>query len=164
MQSPKFTLIAGLLVSLLTLSGCFPSVYKIDIQQGNIITQDMINQLRPGMTKAQVKYLMGSPLILDPFHANRWDYIYSIQPGGGAIRQENVILTFDTSEQLAGLAGDFLPGMTRDEEILGGKAHTGSSSSTGSDSTDKSLEEQIQHEVDSAEPIPVPVPDTLDHQ
>lgn len=161
MQNPKFTLIAGVIVSMLTLSGCFPSVYKIDIQQGNIITQDMINQLRPGMTKAQVNYLMGSPLILDPFHANRWDYIYSIQPGGGAIRQENVALSFDSNGQLAGLAGDFLPGMTRDEEILGGKPHTGSGSTT--DGSGNSLEQQIQHEVDSTELIPVPVPDVLEH-
>lgn len=148
------------MIGLLTLSGCFPSVYKIDIQQGNIITQNMINQLRPGMTKAQIKYLMGTPLIMDPFHADRWDYIYSIQPGGGAIRQENVVLLFDRSEQLSGLAGDFLPGMTRDEEILGGQPQQGDSD-TGIDSKG-SLEEQIRHEVDSAEVIPIPVPDVIE--
>ena len=160
MQKPKFTLFSGIMIGLLTLSGCFPSVYKIDIQQGNIITQDMINQLRPGMTRAQVRYLMGSPLITDPFHANRWDYIYSIQPGGGAMQQENVSLTFNADNQLIGLAGDFLPGMTRDEEILGGKPTTGTSGSTSRDGSG-SLEEQIQREVDSTETMDIPIPDTL---
>lgn len=161
MQKPKFTLISGIMIGLLTLTGCFPSVYKIDIQQGNIITQDMINQLRPGMTRAQVRYLMGSPLIVDPFHADRWDYIYSIQPGGGAMQQENVALTFDQNSQLVGLAGDFLPGMTRDEEILGGQSRP--ATPTGRPATDGSgsLEEQIQREVDSAEMIDVPIPDRL---
>lgn len=160
MQTLKITLLTGIILALCTFSAC--SVYKIDIQQGNIITQDMINQLRPGMTKAQVKYLMGSPLILDPFHANRWDYIYSIQPGGGALRQENVVLTFDTNEQLAGLAGDFLPGMTRDEEILGGKPNSSSHPQNSSkDNTNGNTENHIQKEVDDAELIPIPVPDTL---
>ncbi len=159
MQKPKFTLFSSIIIGLLTLSGCFPSVYKIDIQQGNIITQDMINQLRPGMTRAQVWFLMGSPLITDPFHANRWDYIYSIQPGGGAMQQENVSLTFNTDNQLIGLAGDFLPGMTRDEEILGGKP-TGTTGSTPTDGSG-SLEEQIQREVDSTETMDIPIPDTL---
>ncbi|MFD1259340.1 outer membrane protein assembly factor BamE [Entomomonas asaccharolytica] len=160
MQKPKFTLFSGIMIGLLTLSGCFPSVYKIDIQQGNIITQDMINQLRPGMTRAQVRYLMGSPLITDPFHANRWDYIYSIQPGGGAMQQENVSLTFNADNQLIGLAGDFLPGMTRDEEILGGKPTIGTSGSISTDGSG-SLEEQIQREVDSTETMDIPIPDTL---
>lgn len=158
MQTPKFSLIAGMIMGLLTFSGC--SVYKIDIQQGNIITQDMINQLRPGMTKAQIKYLMGTPLIQDPFHANRWDYIYSIQPGGGALRQENVVLSFDANEQLAGLAGDFLPGMTRDEEILGGKPTDAGHRQSPTDK-DNNVEKHIQKEVDDAELIPIPVPDTL---
>lgn len=149
------------MIGLLTLTGCFPSVYKIDIQQGNIITQDMINQLRPGMTRAQVRYLMGSPLIVDPFHADRWDYIYSIQPGGGAMQQENVALTFDQNSQLVGLAGDFLPGMTRDEEILGGQSRPATPTGRPATYGSGSLEEQIQREVDSAEMIDVPIPDRL---
>ena len=71
----------------LFLSGCtkdkIPGVYRINIQQGNDITQDMVSQLKPGMTKNQVAYVMGTPLIIDTFHPNRWDYIYSFHPGNG---------------------------------------------------------------------------------
>lgn len=154
MQKSKFILITGIMISLLPLSGCFPSVYKIDIQQGNIITQDMVNQLRPGMTRAQANYVMGTPLILDPFHANRWDYIYSIQPGGGKMHQENISLFFSQNNQLTGLSGDFLPGKTREEEILNGQS--AESSSASSATRDGTLEEQIKHEVDSVKSEPVP--------
>lgn len=58
-----------------------PFVYRIDIQQGNVITQDMVDQLRPGMSKRQVQFILGAPLLVDPFHAQRWDYIYLYEPG-----------------------------------------------------------------------------------
>lgn len=107
--------------SLLTLSaGCsFPGVYKLDIQQGNIITQNMIDQLRPGMTSRQVRFIMGTPITTDVFSPQRWDYIYSIQPGGGRRYQEQISLFFDENDQLIGLSGDFLPGISKDQEILG---------------------------------------------
>lgn len=65
-----------LLVSLLLLTGC--SVYRPDINQGNYIAKDMVDQLKPGMTKEQVEYLMGPAMVADPFHVNRWDYLYTI--------------------------------------------------------------------------------------
>ena len=86
----------------------FPGVYKIGIPQGNIITQDMVDQLRPGMTKRQVIFVMGTPLVRDPFHQDRWDYIYSFQPGGGERGQERVSVFFD-DDQLISLTGDFTP-------------------------------------------------------
>lgn len=152
MQKSKFILIGGFFISLLTLSGCFPSVYKIDIQQGNIITQDMVNQLRPGMSRAQVNYLMGTPLILDPFHANRWDYIYSIQPGGGTMHQENITLFFNEGNQLVSLSGDFQPGKTREEEIQDGSRS--SQTTTTEDTGD--LESQIRDEVDNVRSADIP--------
>ncbi|HCL77559.1 MAG TPA: outer membrane protein assembly factor BamE, partial [Pseudomonas sp.] len=89
MQNTKLMLSSLTLVGLFALAGCsFPGVYKVDIQQGNVVTQDMIDQLRPGMTRSQVRFIMGSPLITDTFHASRWDYLYSIQPGGGQRQQE----------------------------------------------------------------------------
>ena len=88
MQKAKLMLTSLTLVGLAALAGCsFPGVYKIDIQQGNVVTQDMIDQLKPGMTRRQVRFIMGNPLITDTFHANRWDYLYSIQPGGGQRQQ-----------------------------------------------------------------------------
>jgi outer membrane protein assembly factor BamE len=71
------------LIPLMLLSGCgfvprIPGVppYRIDIQQGNFISQDMVGQLKPGMSKDQVKQLLGTPLLTDIFHADRWDYVY----------------------------------------------------------------------------------------
>jgi len=86
----------------------FPGVYKIGIPQGNIITQDMVDQLRPGMTKRQVIFVMGTPLVRDPFYQDRWDYIYSYQPGGGERGQERVSVFFE-NDLLVSFTGDFVP-------------------------------------------------------
>lgn len=104
---------ALLLLSLLTAcSGIgsmdFPGVYKISIPQGNIITQEMVDQLRPGMTKRQVIFVMGTPLVRDPYHQNRWDYIYSFQPGGGIRGQERITVHF-VDDLLVNFTGDFVP-------------------------------------------------------
>jgi len=82
-----------------------PLVYRIDVQQGNVIEQDMINKLKPGMDKNQVKYIMGTPPITDPFHSNRWDYVYSMEPGGGERQQRRITLYFQ-DEKLAYVDGD----------------------------------------------------------
>jgi len=82
-----------------------PLVHRIDIQQGNVIEQEMINKLRPGMDKNQVKFIMGTPLITDPFHSNRWDYVYSMEPGGSERQQRRVTLYFK-DEKLAYVDGD----------------------------------------------------------
>ncbi len=86
----------------------FPGVYKISIPQGNIITQEMIDQLRPGMTKRQVIFVMGTPLVRDPFHQDRWDYVYNFQPGGGIRGQERVSVYFE-NDALINFTGDFVP-------------------------------------------------------
>ncbi len=98
----------------LTLAGCetiltnLPGVYMIDIEQGNMIDQAMIDQLRPNMTKRQVLYIMGSPMLADTFHEKRWDYLYSDQPGGEARMQKRVSLFFN-GDNLMGVQGDFRP-------------------------------------------------------
>lgn len=98
------------LAVLLSLSACstdkIPGVYRIDIQQGNEVTQDMINQLQPAMTKSQVAYVMGTPLLIDTFKPNRWDYLYSYQPGGEEREQRRVTLYFDDNEKLSHIEGD----------------------------------------------------------
>jgi len=65
-----------------------PGVYKIPIQQGNLITQEMVNELRPGMTKQQVRYLLGTPLLIDTFQEDRWAYLYTNRPGTKSINVE----------------------------------------------------------------------------
>ncbi len=98
----------------LSFTGCsttlnnLPGVYSLGIQQGNIITQDMINQLRPNMTKRQILYIMGSSMLVDVFHQNRWDYLYSEQPGGEARMQKRISLYFN-DDKLIGVQGDFRP-------------------------------------------------------
>lgn len=97
-----------LLTACETIMTNLPGVYSIDIEQGNMIDQAMVDQLRPNMTKRQVLYIMGSPMLADTFHDQRWDYLYSEQPGGEARVQKRVSLYFN-GENLAGVQGDFRP-------------------------------------------------------
>ncbi|WP_374088528.1 outer membrane protein assembly factor BamE [Methylomicrobium lacus] len=85
-----------------------PGVYTVDVQQGNIVDQAMVDQLRPGMSKRQVLYIMGSPMLKDPFHENRWEYLYSNQPGGEDRQQKRITLRFE-GDKIVGLQGDFKP-------------------------------------------------------
>lgn len=62
----------------LLLSGCL-TVYKTEIQQGNVVTQEMIDKLKPGMTRSQVRFVLGTPLVTDMFHPARWDYYYYLR-------------------------------------------------------------------------------------
>lgn len=110
-RCPSFSA-AILLISASLLGGCsnleFPWVYRINIDQGNIITQDMVNELKPGMTREQVKFVMGSPLIADSFHENRWDYIYTLLDAKGKHTRHNLTVLF-TDDKLVALNGDFMP-------------------------------------------------------
>ncbi len=79
----------------------------------------MVDQLRPGMTKRQVIFVMGTPLVRDPFHQNRWDYIYSYQPGGGERGQERVSVFFE-DDALVSFSGDFTPSEPEEETVASG--------------------------------------------
>jgi len=85
-----------------------PDVYKIDVQQGNVIEDEMLNKLQPGMTKRQVNYILGTPVIVDVFHQDRWDYVYSFKPGAKARKQHRVSLFFK-DDKLVRLEGDVKP-------------------------------------------------------
>ena len=85
--------------------------YKMDIQQGNVVTSKMMLQLRPGMTKSQVRFIMGTPLLVDSFHADRWDYFYQMRKDGKIIEQRRVILVFE-GDALAHVRGDVIPAGT----------------------------------------------------
>jgi len=80
----------------------------MDIQQGNVITSDMLLKLRPGMSKSQVQFIMGTPLLVDSFHTNRWDYFYQFRKQGKIINQHRVILDFE-GDSLARVRGDVVP-------------------------------------------------------
>ncbi|WP_106475808.1 outer membrane protein assembly factor BamE [Phytohalomonas tamaricis] len=80
------------------LSGCsLFSVYKRDLPQGNLIKPEMVQQLQLGMTREQVQYVMGSPLLEDPFNTNQWDYVYRMKTAEDDIVEKRVTLTFDDS-------------------------------------------------------------------
>lgn len=102
---------AAILASSL-LAGCsFDSVvgvvdpYRIDVRQGNYVDQDMVSQLKRGMTREQVRFVLGSPLVVDMFRKDRWDYVYRYKPGSGEAEQR-VISVFFVDERLDRVEGD----------------------------------------------------------
>lgn len=98
--------------------------YKLDVQQGNVVTSKMLLQLRPGMTKSQVRFIMGTPLIQDSFHGNRWDYVYQMRQGGKIIEQRRVILDFE-KELLKSVRGDVIPSGGDSAKTDESKSNTG---------------------------------------
>lgn len=82
-------------------------IYKLDVQQGNIITAEMLIGLKPGMTRAQVKYVLGTPLIQDSFHENRWDYIYKMIKDDRLIEERHVVVRF-ADDELVDVKGDII--------------------------------------------------------
>jgi len=88
---------------LLALAGCgsnfgFPGVYKINVEQGNVVTEEMLEQLRPGLNRRQVRYIMGTPLIEDSFHSDRWDYRYLLRNGDQTLSETQLTLWFENDE------------------------------------------------------------------
>jgi outer membrane protein assembly factor BamE len=107
-----------------TISGCssvprIVSEYKIDIQQGNVLTQEMVSQLRPGLTKDQVRFILGTPVLMDMFHANRWDYVYRLQKGNtGVVEMRNFSTFFDPNDKLVRVAGDVTASVAADASAV----------------------------------------------
>ena len=84
------------LLSFLFISACsIPQVYKLTVQQGNIVTQEMVDELKVGMTKRQVAYVMGTPLIRSPFQQNRWDYLYPLERRDKIVKDYQVTVFFE---------------------------------------------------------------------
>jgi len=101
---------------LIAIAGCgqMPEVptmvspYRIDIQQGNVVTQEMVDKLKPGMTRSQVRFALGSPLIVDPFRTDRWDYVYTYQKQGRKVEHRRIIVIFQ-DDKLLRVEGDVVP-------------------------------------------------------
>lgn len=125
-----FSILRYLAISLvLVCSACgtaLPTVkpYKLDVQQGNVVTSKMLLQLRPGMTKSQVRFIMGTPLIQDSFHGNRWDYVYQMREAGKVTEQRRVILDFE-KDLLKSVRGDVTPAGSDPAKSDESKANTG---------------------------------------
>lgn len=104
--------ILGLALTSLVLASCsqvprLVTEYRIDVQQGNVLTQEMVAQLKPGQTREQVRYILGTPLLADIFHARRWDYVYRLQAGRtGEVSERRLTVFFDDEGRLEKVAGD----------------------------------------------------------
>lgn len=118
------SLVLWLCVTSLTLTGCntlqelgdavpdalgeTPLLYQPTIQQGNVVTQEMVDKLKPGMNRRQVAYVLGTPLLVDAFHQDRWDYVYTKEVGGGTDNKTHITLFFE-DDILVRIDGDFRP-------------------------------------------------------
>ncbi len=100
----KLLLGAALLgLSCAGLNGC---IYRVDVPQGNYIEQDQVSKLRVNMTKEQVQFVLGTPITIDPFNKNRWNYIFLIQEGWKDPVQKNLMVLFN-GNRLIDIIGDF---------------------------------------------------------
>ena len=106
-----------------------PRVHKITVQQGNVITQEMVDQLKPGMTRNQVAFVMGEPVSRNTFNSDRWDYIFSVVVPGIFVDEKRMSLYFE-DDLLAYFTGDYAP--------------------TGADSADAQPQDSVTSEQPSA--------------
>ncbi|HEU0283396.1 MAG TPA: outer membrane protein assembly factor BamE, partial [Gallionella sp.] len=91
----KLVLLSTLLASCSYLSSPVLSPYKMDIRQGNYITAEMREKLKLGMSKHQVRYVLGTPMVSDVFHGNRWDYVYRLAQRGEVVEKQRLTLYFE---------------------------------------------------------------------
>ncbi len=108
---PRRPALAVVVCILIACAGCslsLPRVHKVTVQQGNVITQQMVDRLKPGMTKSQVAFVMGEPVLRHTFDDNRWDYVYLLNIPGYYDEEKRVSLFFQNGV-LAYLTGDYAP-------------------------------------------------------
>lgn len=99
----------------------FLTPYRPDVQQGNIITKDMVDQLRPGMTRDQVRFMLGTPLLTDMFHQDRWDYTYYLKRRGGETQIRKLVIYFGDNRLTRFESDEMPPESLADNLILGRK-------------------------------------------
>lgn len=106
------------LLAACTYKPAFINEYKIDIQQGNVLTQEMVAQLKPGQTRDQVRFILGSPMLTDIFHQHRWDYAYRYKTGQtGSVEARTLSVFFDADGHLQRVAGDAVGASPEDAAI-----------------------------------------------
>ena len=112
----RIRLPAVLLLALLCLGGCgLFTPHKVSVQQGNIVAQHKVDQLKPGMSKRQVRFVLGSPLVVDALNPDQWHYIYTLDLGNGQLLRRELSLRFEEGK-LTELSGDYLPAAATGEE------------------------------------------------
>lgn len=134
---PRPSAVIASLLAVTLLAGCgWPRVHKVIVQQGNVITQEMIDKLKPGMTRTQVAYIMGEPVVRNTFNDARWDYVYSLENPGFYEVNSSVSLFFE-NERLSYFVGDLAPTSAQPEaEETAEKVADESSEETADASTD----------------------------
>jgi outer membrane protein assembly factor BamE len=122
----------------LLVAGCsyMPSIpfvgpHKIDIQQGNYVTQAMVDRLKPGMTRSQVRFALGTPLIADPFHPDRWDYVYVYEHKGRVFAKRRIVVVFK-DDALVRVEGDVVPRAAKEGDAPASKPSTPTAATGGS--------------------------------
>jgi outer membrane protein assembly factor BamE len=117
---PRIALYAGVMTGTLGLTGCglpnklvndppaWLTPYRVDIGQGNLITQPMVDQLKNGMSRDQVRSILGTPLLVDPFRSNRWDYVFELRKAGRPADNRRFFVEFE-GDKLSRWSGDGLP-------------------------------------------------------
>ena len=128
--SPPSARLLALLAALLLLAGCesmrgwaptFIQPYRPDVQQGNVVTKEMVEQLRPGMTRDQVRFLLGTPLVVSLFHQDRWDYVYYLKRGKGVEEQKRRLSVTFKDGRLDGFTSDEMPPETMADNLILGR-------------------------------------------
>jgi outer membrane protein assembly factor BamE len=130
----------------------FITPYRIDIVQGNVITQEQAALIRPGLTRLQVRDVLGTPLIADPFHAQRWDYIFTLRRPGTDLQRRSVVVLFegDVVKSIDAPAlpseREFVAGISRTQDIRAQKLEL-------SEEERKALPLPPRREAPAAEPL-----------
>ncbi len=99
----RFIITATLLT---LLSACSMQVYKLNIQQGNIVTQEMLDKLKPGMNKRQVSYIMGNPVLDDTFSERQWDFLYRTERREDNVKSYHIRVHFDQAKKYSHFEGE----------------------------------------------------------
>ncbi len=99
----RYILVSVLAFFLMACKNHIPFVYKMDIQQGNIVDETAVAQLEPGMTQQQVLFLLGNPIASDTFQQHRWDYVYYLKPGRKPVEEKHLIVWFNDDNTVASI-------------------------------------------------------------
>ena len=149
----SYNLISCSSIDLPNIPSTMPNVYKIDIQQGNEISSEMLMELKPGMTKPQARFILGTPLIQDTFHQERWDYVYEMRVRDIMIERRHVVLNFE-NDRLKTITGAVIPNADdskiNDEED---KAHKDLQLNDKKGNNDLEISDE---EVKSSQPVKLP--------
>ena len=102
----------------------FIQPYRPDVQQGNVVTQEMVDQLRDGMTRDQVRFLLGTPMLTSAFHQDRWDYVYLLKRGKGTEVQSRRLVVYFKDNRLTRFAADPMPAEAQADNLILGRDAT----------------------------------------